>query len=213
MMLTLPRYSVLEDKLNVISHRIGALLAALGTLALLFKAGQSDSITALVSAVIYGSSLIMVFSASAIYHATIETALREQRQRIDHIAILYLIAGTFTPFALLTLQSVRGWGIFGFVWVCAFLGTAIHLSPWRRYHHMTVALNLLMGWSALLLIGPLLAAMQWAGFALLIAGGVVYTSGLFFYLNPSIAFNHFIWHLFVLAGAALHYVTLYFYVF
>lgn len=208
----LPIYTRLEDQLNVSSHALGSALSLIGTVVLLVVAIDSGNPWSVVAAIIYGASLITMFSASTLYHAISQPRIRQLMQRFDHIAILYLIAGTFTPFALVTLQSAWGWTVFGFVWFCAITGTVVHFTSLRRYHLMMVGLNLLMGWSALLLIGPLMATMEAAGLGMLVAGGITYTLGLIFYLNPRIWLNHFIWHLFVLMGAGLHFCTVLFYV-
>ncbi|WP_196158759.1 hemolysin III family protein [Reinekea sp. G2M2-21] len=208
----LPTYSRLEDQLNVSSHALGGALSLVGTALMLIVAIHHDNNWAIVSAVIYGASLITMFASSAIYHGIQNPKIRSLMQRFDHIAILYLIAGTFTPFALVSLQNLWGWLVFGFVWFCAITGTIVHLTPLRRYHLMMVVLNLIMGWSALLLIGPLMAVIEPAGLGMLIAGGITYTLGLVFYLNDRLWLNHFIWHLFVLIGAGLHFCTVLFYV-
>lgn len=203
----LPLYSELEDQLNVQSHTVGSILSVLGAFLLIGLAAGHHSPWALPSAVIYGASLITMFSASSLYHGLKHPVLRALMQRFDHIAILYLIAGTFTPFALVALQEPTGWWVFGFVWLCAIAGTVVHFSSLRKYHLMMVTLNLVMGWSALLLIGPLAKALSPVGLGMLVAGGLTYTLGLVFYLNDRIFLNHFIWHLFVLAGAMIHFLT------
>ena len=208
----LPAYSRLEDNLNTASHAIGSFFSIFGTVLLTVYAINTSNAWAVVSAIIYGASLITLFSASAIYHSIENPRIRRLMQRFDHIAILYLIAGTFTPFALVSLQSLWGWLVFGFVWFCAITGTIVHLTPLRRYHLLMVALNLIMGWSALLLVVPLIEAIEPMGFGMLVAGGITYTLGLVFYLNDRIWLNHFIWHLFVLMGASLHFFTVLLYV-
>ncbi|MBU2863797.1 hemolysin III family protein [Reinekea marina] len=210
---SLPTYSRLEDQLNSASHALGSLLAVIGTAVLLVVAVSTSNPWAVVSTIIYGASVITLFSASAVYHWITEPTIRRLMQRFDHIAILYFIAGTFTPFALVSLQSVWGWSVFGFVWFCAITGTIVHLTPLRKYHLFMVFLNLLMGWSALLIVVPLSQAIEPMGVGMLVAGGITYTLGLVFYLNQRLWLNHFIWHLFVLLGAILHYFTILFYVF
>lgn len=212
MSVALPNYSRLEDQLNVSSHALGSALSLIGTTLMLIVAIRSGNAWSIASAVIYGASLITLFSASTLYHAISNERIRRLMQRFDHIAILYLIAGTFTPFALVSLQSVWGWVVFGFVWFCAITGTIVHLTPLRKYHLMMVALNLTMGWSAMLLIGPLMSVLEPVGLGMLVAGGITYTFGLVFYLNDRIWLNHFIWHCFVLMGAGLHFCTVLFYV-
>ncbi len=212
MSLSLPAYSQLEDQLNTASHAFGSILSIIGTAFLIIVAVNSGNAWSIVSAIIYGASLITLFSSSAIYHSIQNPRLRSLMQRFDHIAILYLIAGTFTPYALVTLHSFWGWSVFGFVWVCAIGGTVVHLTKLRKYHLAMVCLNLVMGWSALLIVGPLIALIDPIGLGLLIAGGVIYSMGIYFYLNQRIWLNHVIWHLFDLAGAGCHFLSVLFYV-
>jgi hemolysin III len=208
----LPRYSLLEEWMNSITHGIGALLAVVGLVVMLVVAvGQGDA-WKVVSASVYGSTLVLMFLASTLYHAIQPDAVRKVLRQVDHLAILYLIAGSYTPFTLVTLNGNWGWSIFGVVWGLTILGTVLQLSPARHIKALMVTLYLLMGWVVLIAIGPLIKNLSAAGLVLLVSGGLAYTGGVFFYVNKRIPLNHAIWHLFVLAGAILHFFAILFHV-
>lgn len=208
----LPRYSVLEEWANSLTHGIGLLLAIIGTVVLLWVAASSESAWKIVSAAIYGSTLIFMFLASTLYHSIQPASIRRVLRQVDHLAILYLIAGSYTPFTLVTLNGAWGWTIFGIVWGLTAVGTVLQLSPARHVKALMVTLYLLMGWTVIIAIKPLLANFAAGGLGLLVAGGLAYSFGVIFYANKRIPFNHAIWHLFVLAGAICHYFAVLFYV-
>lgn len=208
----LPRYSVLEEWANSLTHGIGLLLAIIGTVVLLWVAASSESAWKIVSAAIYGSTLIFMFLASTLYHSIQPANIRRVLRQVDHLAILYLIAGSYTPFTLVTLNGAWGWTIFGIVWGLTAVGTVLQLSPARHVKALMVTLYLLMGWTVIIAIKPLLANFAAGGLGLLVAGGLAYSFGVIFYANKRIPFNHAIWHLFVLAGAICHYFAVLFYV-
>ena len=153
-----------------------------------------------------------MFLASTLYHAVQNEGARKVLRQVDHLAILYLIAGSYTPFTLVTLNGSWGWSIFGVVWGLTLIGTVLQLSPARHIKALMVTLYLLMGWVVLVAIKPLIANLDVNGLGLLVAGGLAYTGGVVFYVNKRIPFNHAIWHLFVLAGAMLHFFAILFYV-
>ncbi|MEX2320765.1 MAG: hemolysin III family protein, partial [Saccharospirillum sp.] len=138
--------------------------------------------------------------------------IRGIMQRLDHIAILYLIAGTYTPFTLVTLRGPWGWTLFGIVWGLTLFGTVVHLTQLRRFHGLMVALYLIMGWSVVVAMKPLIDSLATAGLWLMVAGGLSYTLGVVFYIRKSLPFNHAIWHLFVLAGSVLHFFSVVYFV-
>ena len=208
----LPKYSSLEEWANSITHGIGAVLAIIGLVVMLFVAMGNGSTVHVVSASIYGSTLIFMFLASTLYHAVQQDGVRKILRQVDHLAILYLIAGSYTPFTLVTLNGSWGWSIFGVVWGLTLIGTVLQLSPARHIKALMVTLYLLMGWVLVVAIKPLIANLDAHGLGLLVAGGLAYTGGVVFYVNKRIPFNHAIWHLFVLAGAILHFFAILFYV-
>lgn len=208
----LPKYSTLEEWANSLTHGIGAVLAVVGFIIMLAVAiGQSNA-WAIVSSSVYGSTLVLMFLASTLYHAIQIPKVRQVFRQLDHLAILYLIAGSYTPFTLLTLNGGWGWTIFGIVWGLTIIGTVLQLSPARHVKALMVTLYLLMGWVVVIAAKPLMDSLSAGGLGLLVAGGLAYTGGVVFYVNKRIPFNHAIWHLFVLAGAMFHYFAILFHV-
>lgn len=212
MTLTTPTYSTPEEWANSLTHGLGAVLSVAGLVVLVVLASLAGDPWRIVSASIFGATLILMYSASTLYHAIQAPRVRELLRRCDHIAILYLIAGTYTPFTLVTLHGGWGWTLFGIVWGLTVAGTVVHLTALRRFHLLMVGLYLFMGWSVLIAIRPLIEALPGTGLALLVAGGLSYTLGVVFYLYKRLPFNHAIWHLFVLAGSVLHYCAVLFFV-
>jgi hemolysin III len=208
----LPKYSALEEWANSITHGIGAVLAVIGLVVMLLVTASTGDVWQIVSASIYGSTLIFMFLASTLYHAIQPPGIRQVLRQVDHLAILYLIAGSYTPFTLVTLKGSWGWTIFGIVWGLTLIGTVLQLSPARHIKALMVTLYLLMGWVVLVAIKPLMSNLDAGGLGLLVAGGLAYTGGVVFYVNKRIPFNHAIWHMFVLAGAMLHFFSILFYV-
>lgn len=208
----LPKYSSIEEWANSITHGIGAVLAIVGLVVLLVVAIGQGNPWMIVSASIYGSTLIFMFLASTLYHAIQPARIRKILRQVDHLAILYLIAGSYTPFTLVTLNGAWGWSIFGIVWGLTALGTILQLTPARNIKALMVSLYLLMGWVVIVAVKPLIANLATPGLGLLLAGGLAYSGGVVFYVNKRIPFNHAIWHMFVLAGAVFHYFAILFYV-
>jgi hemolysin III len=199
------------ERMNSISHLIGAGLALAGLLVLVVHASQKGDPWRIVSFSIYGVTLVLLYFFSTLYHS-VRGASKKVFQKFDHSAIYLLIAGSYTPFALVTLRGAWGWSIFGVIWGLALFGIIQDtLAPGRRI--LSVVIYLLMGWLALVAIRPLARALPGAALAGLVAGGVLYTTGVLFYaLDKKISFGHEIFHLFVLAGSACHYFTILLYV-
>ena len=199
------------ERINSISHLIGASLALVGLVVLVVHAGQKGDPWRIVSFSVYGATLLVLYSFSALYHG-VRGALKKVFQKFDHSAIYLLIAGSYTPFALVTLRGAWGWSIFGVIWGLAIFGIIQDaLAPGRRI--LSVVIYLLMGWLALVVIHPLARSLPGTALAGLVAGGVLYTTGVLFYaLDKKISFGHEIFHLFVLAGSACHYFTILLYV-
>ncbi len=207
-----PEYSVAEEIANSVSHGLGA-LAAIGGLVWFMTQLPAGSATVTWSSVlVYGISAILLYFASTLYHAVTHINLKKILRAIDHMAILLFIAGTYTPFALLCIGGSAGWWMFGIIWGLAALGVVFKLSPWRDNEWVSVPLYLGMGWLCVSQFGQLQAALSTAELALLAGGGLAYTLGVIFYLVDRLPFNHAIWHLFVLAGSTLQYLSLYLFV-
>jgi hemolysin III len=200
------------ERMNSITHLLGVVFAIGGCVFLMVRATGTGDPWKIVSAGIYGSTLIVLYTSSALYHS-IRGRLKKVFQKFDHSAIYVLIAGSYTPFTLVTLRGAWGWTLFGVVWGLAVMGILQDLLFAKRKAILSVVIYLLMGWLALAVVRPLFHALPGAGMILLIAGGLFYTVGIVFYaLDKKITYSHGIWHLFVLAGSSCHYFTICFYV-
>ncbi|WP_419638916.1 PAQR family membrane homeostasis protein TrhA, partial [Thiolapillus sp.] len=164
------------------------------------------------STAIYGSTLVLLYTASTLYHGIPHERAKPLLQKFDHAAIFLLIAGTYTPFTLVTLQGPWGWTLFGMVWAIAVFGVYVKLAGSERMQRWSLPLYLGMGWLVLFAIKPLVANLDTGGLALLVAGGLSYTLGALIYAWESLSWNHAIWHLFVLAGSTLQFFSIFFYV-
>lgn len=202
-------YSALEERAHALSHGAGALLALAGTVALVLKAAPTGSLTAVVAVLVFGASMVVLYGASAAYHSAVEPELRRRLRVVDHAAIYLLIAGTYTPFALLVLPATWGWSLFAVIWGLAALGIVFKVFFTGRFNALSVTIYVTMGWCGVVAAKPLLAALAPAGVTLLVAGGLAYTGGVAFYVLKRMPYHHVLWHLFVLAGSALHFAAVY----
>lgn len=201
-----------EEIANSVTHGIGIVLA-LGALGILIaRAVTYGGAWHIVGVSVYGSTLILLYTASTLYHGVRRPRLKDRFQVLDHAAIYILIAGTYTPFTLVNLRGPWGWSIFGVVWCLALIGIAGQLSRPARWRKASLLLYLGMGWTILVAIGPLIASVEPGGIALLFLGGLSYTFGIGFYRWETLKFHHAVWHLFVLAGSTLHFFAVLFYV-
>ena len=200
------------EKLNAWTHLVGAVLACIGAIWLLLAATLEGSPRKVVSMAIYGLSLMLLYSISTLYHSLRGPAKRVMR-KLDHLSIYLLIAGSYTPFCLVTLEGAWGWWLFGIVWSLALAGMLQELKPRSEARVLSLVIYALMGWIALVAVEPLLAALGTAGFAWLAGGGLCYTVGiLFFVYDERFRHWHGIWHLFVMAGSLLHFIAILLYV-
>ena len=205
-------YSKQEELLNVISHGLGFLLSCIATALLVKKALVEDDTIQLISFSVFGISLMLLYAASTIYHYVQEPSLRKKLNILDHAAIFVLIAGTYTPFTLVTLQGWIGWTIFGIVWTIALVGVILKLFYTGRYEKASTIAYVGMGWVIIFAIKPLINALATEGLYWLMAGGVFYTVGAVLYSIKNLKYNHAIFHLFVLLGSFSHFMTVYYYV-
>jgi hemolysin III len=203
------QYAQFEERLNTVSHGVGFLLAIAGLILLVLKA---HSTVAIASVTVYGGSLVLMFLASTLYHGSTDTTARQWLKMVDHSAIYLLIAGTYTPFMLITLDNWIGMVGAIVIWSLALAGLIFKWVVKHRVPRLSLALYLLMGWLVVVLIYPLYQALSVGGLLLLLAGGICYSVGAFFYAAKHRQYTHFIWHLFVIAGAACHYFAIYLYV-
>jgi hemolysin III len=200
------------EKFNAWSHLVGAVLALVGTIWLLVNASLQGDIWKIVSMAIYGVTLVTLYSASTVYHS-VRGRAKVIMQKVDHFSIYLLIAGSYTPFCLVTLRGPWGWTLFGIVWGLAIIGILQEIKPRSEARIMSIVIYAVMGWIVLVAVKPLLAALGTAGFTFLAAGGALYTIGIIFFAYDT-RFRHWhgIWHLFVIAGSLLHFVAICFYV-
>lgn len=200
------------EKFNAWSHLIGAVLAAIGAVWLLVLASSTGDLWKIVAVAIYGVTLLLLYSISTLYHSMRGPAKRVM-QKLDHLSIYLLIAGSYTPFYLITLRGTWGWTLFGIVWSLALIGMLQEIKPRSEARVLSLIIYAVMGWIVLVAVKPLIAALGMTGFKWLAAGGVLYTVGIIFFAYDS-RFRHWhgIWHLFVMAGSLLHFVAILFYV-
>lgn len=200
------------ERFNAWTHLVGAVLACIGASWLIVVAGLQGDPWKIVSFSIYGFTLLLLYSISTLYHSTRGRAKRVMR-KLDHLSIYLLIAGSYTPFCLVSLRGPWGWSLFGVVWGLALVGMLQEIKPRSEARILSIVIYALMGWIVLVAVKPLLHSLGAAGFAWLAAGGVFYTVGIIFFAFDS-RFRHWhgIWHLFVIAGSLMHFVAVFFYV-
>ena len=209
---TVKFYSPTEEKINVISHFGGLILSIIALVFLLTRAGLYGNSWHVVSAGIFGASLIVLYTASTFYHSARRPELRKRLRIVDHASIYILIAGTYTPFTLISLKGSVGWTIFGISWGLALSGIILKLFHTGKFDVLSTLMYVFMGWVIIFAIKPLVNSLPVEGLFWLMAGGVAYTLGAILYSIKKIKFNHAIFHIFVLAGSICHFISVYFYV-
>ena len=202
-------YSEKEERLNVLSHGFGLVLSIIAFPFLVIKALDYPGFWKPISFVIYGLSLIILYAASTFYHAAKNPKKRRQLNIFDHAAIYVLIAGGYSPFCIVALNSSLGWYMFVFVWVFALVGIILKLFFTGKFDKISTAMYLLMGWQVMFFIKPLMNSLTIEGFQLLVAGGIFYSIGAILYSIKKIPYNHAIFHLFVLLGSLSHFIAIY----
>ena len=196
------------EKFNAVTHLVGAALALAGAVVLVVLAALGGDPWKVVSVSIYGATLVLLYTSSVLYHS-LRGRPKDVLRVLDHQSIYLLIAGSYTPFCLMTLRGPWGWSLFGVVWGLAIAGGLQDLRPRSGARILSVVIYVVMGWAALVAVSPMLRALGPAGFAWVAAGGLFYTVGIVFYaLDARLAHAHGVWHLFVLAGSAAHYYTI-----
>jgi len=205
-------YSPLEEKTNIISHAIGLFLSVVALLLMLVRAGGSGDILKIIGAGIFGVSLIALYTASTLYHSARDPRVRARLRINDHATIYILIAGTYTPFTLVTLNGWIGWTIFSVSWGMAIAGVILKLFFTGKYKVLSTLMYVFMGWIIIFAIKPLINNFPPEGLVWLVAGGIAYTTGAVIYSIKKIKFNHAIFHLFVLLGSFCHFIAVYSYV-
>jgi hemolysin III len=201
-----------EERINIITHGLGIPLSVLALVLLIPNAlGNGDRLD-LISSIIFGGSLIMAYAASTFFHSVKSPKLRRRCNIFDHASIYVLIAGTYTPFALITLEGRLGWTIFVIIWTLAVIGIIFKILYIGKYRLLSTLFYVGMGWLIIGVVKPLMANLPYYGLLWLLAGGIAYTIGAILYSNRKIKFNHAIFHVFVLIGSFCHFMAVYFYV-
>jgi hemolysin III len=199
--------SVGEEIANSISHGLGFVLAVAGAPILIVTALRQGTVADVVAVSVFAASMALLYLSSAIYHALPTGRIKNVFHVLDHAAIYLLIAGTYTPFTLGVLRGGWGWTLFGLVWGLAAFGVLLKVFAGIRWNGLSTALYVGMGWLIVIAAKPLWESLPMAGLAWLLAGGLAYTAGVYFYLRKTLRFGHFVWHLFVVAGTACHFVA------
>ena len=212
MVTSIKQYSIGEEIANSITHGIGIVLAIAALGILTAFAGAYGDVRHVVSVSIYGTTLVLLYTASTLYHSIQNPHAKGILQVLDHSAIYLLIAGTYTPFTLVSLRGPWGWWLFGVIWGFAVLGVVFQLSLLRRWRAVSLCLYIGMGWVVVVAIKPLIVSVATGGIVFLVLGGLAYTAGILFYCWEKLKYHHAIWHLFVLAGSILHFFAVLFYV-
>ena len=199
-----------EEIINAITHGIGSLLSIAALVVLIIIAGRQGDIWHLVSFSIYGSTLILLYLSSTLYHSFSNPKVKNLFARFDHISIFMLIAGTYTPILLTSMRGIWGWTLFGIIWGLAIVGAVIRSIYLHRFRKLMVAVYLLMGWMFVIAGKQIYLSLPSASITFLVLGGIAYSVGVVFYMWRRLPYAHGIWHLFVLAGSVLHFFAIYF---
>ena len=208
---SIPTYRAREEIVQSIIHGVGIVLAIAALTVLTSYASVFGTARHIVSCSIYGATLIILYAASTLYHSVQYRPAKRVLRVFDHVAIFFLIAGTYTPFLLINMRGPLGWSFFGIIWGLAVVGIALQLFLLHRDHStLTVVLYIALGWLIVPVIGPLVAAIPPIGFVYLIAGGLAYTFGIVFYAWSKLPYHHAIWHGFVLAGSIFHFFSVFY---
>lgn len=205
-------YSTAEERINILSHVLGFVLSIVALVLLVRHASINGDVWHVVSFSVFGVSLMILYAVSTVYHSARNIQFRRKMRIVDHASIYILIAGTYTPFTLVTLNGFSGWMIFGITWGMAVVGIVLKLFYTGKYDAVSTLMYVFMGWIIVFAIEPLIDNLSSDGLFWLVAGGMAYTTGAILYSIKKIKFNHAIFHVFVLAGSFCHFVSVYFYI-
>lgn len=205
-------YSLREEIVHSATHGLGIVLSIAGLVALVLVARRSGEVRNIAASVIYGGTLVLLYLTSTLYHSIPYPRAKRVLKVLDHSAIYLLIAGTYTPFTLISLRGGWGWTLFGLVWGMALLGIILKVAAIGRFRWLSIALYLGMGWMVVVALEPLVESVAMGGVRLLVLGGVSYSLGVLFYVWRRLPYHHAVWHLFVLAGSVLHFFAVLLYV-
>ena len=205
-------YTPREELANAISHGLGIALSIAGLVLMVTLAAMHSDAWAVTSTAIFGAALVLLYTTSTLYHSFRDESLKRLLRKFDHAAIFLLIAGTYTPFLLVSLRGPWGWSLFGVVWGLAAVGVTLKFWFAGRFRLLSTLIYIGMVWLVLAAFRPLMAALPRGGLVLLVAGGICYTGGAVFYLWKRLPYHHAVWHLWVLAGSSCHWAAVYLYV-
>ncbi len=210
--ISLSQYSKTEEIANWITHAVALLLSITALVLMVVYSARYGDAYHVVSSAVFGSTLILLYSASTLYHLVPVSRAKKIFQKLDHAMIYLLIAGTYTPYTLVNLRGPWGWSIFGVVWGVALTGLLLELIMKKRLGWLSVSLYLCLGWLIVIAVKPLMVNLGGGGMVLLVAGGLFYSLGVIFYLWNRLPFQHAIWHVFVIAGSLCHFFSIFLYV-
>lgn len=205
-------YSEAEELVNRFTHGVGALLSIIGVIVLITLAAEQHDAYRVVSSCIYGGAMVIFYCLSTAYHSVRKPYTRYVFRILDHASIYLMIAGSYTPFGLVTLRGAWGWSLLAVVWGLGTVGAVLKIFTCHRLRFIGPLLYIALGWSVVIAFKPLAAALAANGLFLLFAGGAAYTIGVVFFLWDRLPYNHAIWHLFVLTGSACHFAAIFYYV-
>ncbi|MFC1490569.1 hemolysin III family protein [Candidatus Latescibacterota bacterium] len=211
-LVSVKKYTRKEEIVNGITHGIGTVLSITGLVVLVVLASMTGDARRIVSFSIYGTTLVLMYLASTLYHSLSSPRLKQILRIIDHSNIYLLIAGTYTPFMLVSVRGGWGWSIFGVNWGLALIGIFINVFFFGKARKLSLVAYVLMGWLCVIALREMISALQPAGMIWLAAGGLFYTVGVIFYVWKTLPYNHAVWHLFVLSGSLCHFFAIFFYV-
>ena len=200
-----------EEIANSISHGLGLVLAIVAVPILVLAAVRGGSVHFIVGVSVFGGTMILLYLASTLYHSITHEVTKNLCRVFDHTAIFLLIAGTYTPFSLGVLRGPWGWSLLAVIWTLAIVGITLKIRKRTRHSRITIVLYVIMGWLAIVAVKPMVMLIPVPGILLIFAGGIAYTGGLAFFATERIRYNHFIWHLFVIAGTTCHFFAVLWY--
>lgn len=202
-------YHPTEERWNTITHLTGLVLAVPGSLLLIISAWQHGRALEIGSAVVYSVSLVLLYFASTAYHATSDPTLKKIFQRLDHLSIFLLIAGSYTPVVLIGIGGWWGWSLFYSVWTLVAAGFLVKLLAFETSEKLSLFLYILMGWLIVVAVKPLVESVSVPALSLIVLGGLLYSAGIIFYTRDHVRYNHAIWHIFVLGGSISHFIAIF----
>ncbi len=202
------RYTLGEEIFNSVSHGIGAALAVGGMVVLIVLSAAGSNSWGIISSCIYGFSLVLLYTMSTLYHAISNNKAKKFFRIMDHNTIYILIAGTYTPYTLVTLKGTIGWILFGIVWGAAILGIVLNSIDLERFKKFSLICYVMMGWVIIFAVKPMISSLSSKALIFLLVGGIFYTVGIIFYVIKKIKYFHSIWHLFTVAGSVFHYFSI-----